>query len=146
MSSGSKINLTKVFQPPTLSAGPDPTPKGSEDRLLGALAHLLPIVGPLVPPHYWMFSILPPLIFWQVKRGQNFFLSAVGLEVLNFQICSAVILTLASILSFIPLIGIIFTLAMPLSIIAVLVLMLLAALECWQGKFVRYRWILRYVK
>lgn len=114
--------------------------------MLGALAHALPIVGLLVPPHYWLFTILPPLIFWQIKRGQNTFLAAVGLEVLNFQICASGLLTLVSILSFIPLLGVLFTLAMPLAVIAVLVLMLLAAVESWGGKFVRYRWIQRFVK
>lgn len=146
MSSGSKINLTKIFQPSALPSGPDPAPKNNEDRMLGTLAHVLPMVGPLVPPHYWMFSILPPLIFWQVKRGQNIFLGAVGQEVLNFQICAAGILTVVSILSFIPLLGIVFTLSIPLAVIAVLVLMLMAALESWGGKFVRYRWIKRFVK
>ncbi|MDB6005886.1 MAG: hypothetical protein JWR15_2873 [Prosthecobacter sp.] len=146
MSPGSKINLTKIFQPSPLPTGPDPVPKNNEDRMIGTLAHVLPIVGPLVPPHYWIFAILPPLILWQLKRGQNLFLSAVGQEVLNFQICAAGILTVASILSFIPLLGFVFALAMPLAVIAVLVLMLMAALESWAGKFVRYKWIQRFVK
>jgi len=67
------------------------------------------------------------------------------LEVLNFQICAAGVLTLASILSHIPLIGIVLTLAMPIAVIAALVLMLVAALECKQGRFVRYPWIQRWV-
>ncbi len=86
---GSKINLTKLFPPPPPSAGPDPAPKSNDERLLGAMVHLLPMVGPLVPPHLWFFAILPPLLIWQIKRGQSVFLSAVGLEVLNFQICAA---------------------------------------------------------
>jgi uncharacterized Tic20 family protein len=143
---GSKINLSKVFPPPPSSAGSDPLPKNNDERLLAAMAHLLPMVGPLVPPHFWIFCILPPLVFWQTKRGQSVFLSAVGLEVLNFQICAAGILTLASILSHVPLIGAVFTLAMPLAIIAALVLMFMAALECRQGRFVRYPWIQRFVK
>lgn len=143
---GSKINLTKLFPPIPTSAGPDPVPKSNDERLLGAMVHLLPIVGPLVPPHLWFFAILPPLVFWRIKRGQSAFLSAVGLEVLNFQIYAAGILSLASILSHIPLIGIICALAMPLAIIAALVLMLVAALECKQGRFVRYPWIQRWVK
>lgn len=143
---GSKINLSKVFPPPPPSAGSDPLPKNNDERLLAAMAHLLPMVGPLVPPHFWIFCILPPLVFWQIKRGHSVFLSAVGLEVLNFQICAAGILTLASILSHIPLIGAVFTLAMPLAIIAALVLMFMAALECRQGRFVRYPWIQRWVK
>ncbi len=143
---GSKINLTKLFPPTPPSAGPDPVPKSNDERLLGAMVHLLPMVGPLVPPHLWFFAILPPLVFWQIKRGQSVFLSAVGLEVLNFQICAAGILSLVSILSHIPLIGIICALAMPLAIIAALVLMLVAALECKQGRFVRYPWIQRWVK
>ncbi len=142
---GSKINLTKLFPPPLSSGGPDPVPKSNDERLLGAMVHLLPIVGPLVPPHLWLFAILPPLVFWKIKRGQSVFLSAVGLEVLNFQICVAGVLTLASILCYIPLIGIVFALAMPLAIIAALVLMLVAALECKQGRFIRYPWIQRWV-
>jgi uncharacterized Tic20 family protein len=142
----SKINLTKLFPPPPSSAGPDPVPKSNDERLLGALVHLLPMVGPLVPPHLWLFAILPPLVFWQIKRGQSVFVNAVGLEVLNFQICVAGILTLASIFCYIPLIGIVFALAMPIAIIAALVLMLVAALECKQGRFIRYPWIQRWVK
>lgn len=141
-----KINLSKVFPPPTSSAGSDPLPKNNDERVLAAMAHLLPMLGPLVPPHLWIFCILPPLVFWQIKRGHSVFLSAVGLEVLNFQICAAGILTLASILSNIPMIGAVFTLAMPLAIIAALVLMFMAALECRQGRFVRYPWIQRWVK
>jgi hypothetical protein len=93
----SKINLTKLFSPPPASAGTDPAPKNNDERLLGAMVHLLPMVGPLVPPHLWFFAILPPLVFWQIKRGQSVFLSAVGLEVLNFQICAAGVLSLGSI-------------------------------------------------
>jgi len=143
---GGKINLTKLFPPTPPSAGPDPMPKSNDERMLAAMAHLLPMLGPLVPPHLWIFCILPPLVFWQIKRGHSVFLSAVGLEVLNFQICAAGILTLASILSHIPLIGAVVTLAMPLAIIAALVLMFMAALECRQGRFVRYPWIQRWVK
>lgn len=143
---GSKINLTKIFPPTLPSAGPCPVPQNGDERLLGALIHLLPIVGPLVPPHFWLFAVLPPLIFWQIKRSQSGFLGAVGLEVLNFQICAAGILTLVSILSHVPVIGIICVLAQPLAIIAALVLMLVAALECKQGRFVRYPWIQRWVK
>jgi uncharacterized Tic20 family protein len=142
----SKINLTKLFSPPPASAGTDPAPKNNDERLLGAMVHLLPMVGPLVPPHLWFFAILPPLVFWQIKRGQSVFLSAVGLEVLNFQICAAGVLSLGSILSHVPLIGIVFALAMPLAMIAALVLMLMAALECKQGRFIRYPWIQRWVK
>jgi uncharacterized Tic20 family protein len=143
---GSKINLTKLFPPTPTSAGPDPVPQSNDERLLGAMVHLLPMVGPLVPPHLWLFATLPPLVFWQIKRGQSAFLSALGLEVLNFQICAAGVLSLSSILCHIPLVGLVFALAMPLAIISVLVLMLVAALECKHGRFVRYPWIQRWVK
>lgn len=43
---GSKINLTKLFPPTPASAGPDPVPQSNDERLLGAMAHLLPMVGP----------------------------------------------------------------------------------------------------
>ncbi len=145
MFSFGKIKLSKVFPPPP-SGGLDPAPKDNDERLLAAMAHLLPMVGPLVPPHLWIFAILPPFLFWQIKRSQSVFLGAVGLEVLNFQICAAGVLTLASILSHIPLIGIVLTLAMPMAVIAALVLMLVAALECRQGRFIRYPWIQRWVK
>jgi uncharacterized Tic20 family protein len=146
MFSLSKIDITKLFPPPAGATGPDPTPKSEDERLLGAMVHLLPVLGPLVPPHVWLFAIVPPLVIWQINRAQSSFLSAVGLEVLNFQICAACILSLASILGNIPLIGIIFVLARPLGIIAALALMFVAALECKQGKFVRYPWIQRWVK
>lgn len=143
---GSKINLTKLFPPTPSPVGHDPVPKNNDERLLGAMVHLLPMVGPFIPPHLWFFAILPPLVIWRIKRGNSVFLSAVGLEVLNFQICAAGVLTMASILCHIPLIGIVFALVMPLAIIAALVLMLVAALECKQGRFVHYPWIQRFIK
>jgi uncharacterized Tic20 family protein len=141
-----KINLSKVFAPPRPSGGPDPQPKDNNERMLGTVAHLLPLIGPLLPPHLWLLAILPPLIFWEVKRGQSAYLGAVGKEVLNFQLHVAGVLTLASMLGFIPLLGIIFTLAVTLAGVIALVLMLMAAVECRQGKFFRYPWIQRPVK
>jgi uncharacterized Tic20 family protein len=116
-------------------------PKNKNEQKLAAMAHLLPLLGLLVPPHLWIFCTLPPLIFWQFKRGHNVFLSAVGLESLIFQIWVSAILTLVYILSHIPLIGAVFALALPLAIITVLALMFKAAMECKQGRFPRYPWI-----
>jgi len=146
MFSFGKINLSKVFHPPPQMGGSDPLPKDNNERILGAVAHLLPLVGPMMPPHLWILAILPPLIFWQVKRVSSIYLGAVGKEVLNFQLHAAGVLTLMSILGFIPLLGIVFTLSVTLVGISALVLMLIAAVECRQGKFFRYPWIQRPVK
>ena len=146
MNLGGKINLFKIFQQSNTSSGPAPLPENNEEKVLGAIMHLLPLLGPLVPPHFWIFSILPPLVFWQLKRGQSIYLGAVGLEVINFQINAAGILSLITIITHIPLIGLVCVLVMPLAIISALVLMLLAGFEAYQGKFVRYPWIQRWVK
>ena len=146
MFSLSKINLSKVFASAPSPTSPDPLPKNNDERLIAVIAHLLPIIGPVVPPHFWIFSILPPLLFWQIKRHQSLFLAAVAMEVLNFQICAAGLLTLAAILSHIPHIGVIFAAVIPLGLIAMIAFMTAAAMECKQGKFFRYPWIQRWVK
>ena len=143
---GGKIDLSKVFPSQPSAQGPEPLPKNNDERLLAAIAHLLPMVGPLVPPHFWIFGIVPPLVFWQLKRGQSAFLCAVGLEVLNFQIWVVGLLTMASVLRHLPLIGGVLAVVIPLAIISALVLMMMAALECKQGRFVRYPWVQRIVK
>lgn len=97
-----KFNLSKALASPPPLGGSDPHPRDNNERVLGAVAHLLPLLGPLLPPHIWLLIVLPPLILWQVKRKQSVYLGAVGKEVLNFQLHAAGVLTLASILGFIP--------------------------------------------
>jgi uncharacterized Tic20 family protein len=146
MLSVNKINLRKIFPPLPTGGGLTPQPKDRNERVLGAMAHLMPVLGPILPPHIWILTLLPPFVFWQIKRGQSQYLGAVGKEVLNFQIQTGGILSLSSLMGLIPTLGMLFNLAVTMGCCMALVLMAMAAVDSVQGKFFYYPWVHRLIK
>ncbi len=107
--------------------------------------HLIPIIGTMIPPHIGILAVLPPLIFWLLKRDTSPYLNEMGKEVINFQINVGAIITVFELAMFVPFLG---CLVLPLVIalgIAALVIMIMAAIAVNGGKFYRYPWILRFV-
>lgn len=120
-----------------------PTPKDNEEKTLGMVMHLLPLSGlVLVWTHIPFLNVIAPLVLWLVKKDTSPYLDAVGKEVINFQITVGIAGIVGFLLCFVC-IGIPLLIALA---IAMVVLIVLAAIDANKGKFYRYPYILRLIK
>jgi len=104
-----------------------------EDRQLGMICHLIALLGIIIP----FGSVLAPLIFWQVKKN-NAFADEQGKESLNFQLNVLVIGIVLAILARIPLLGLLFLLALVVVGLGALGLTVYAAVKINEGQNWRY--------
>jgi len=118
-------------------------PDNREVRQLGMICHLIALVGIIIP----FGSVLGPLIFWQLKKGVSPFVDEQGKEALNFWLNVLVVGIVLAILARIPLLGLIFLLALVVVGLGALGLTVFAAIKINEGQNWRYPLpILRLIK
>ena len=59
----------------------------SEERTLGVLLHLSPLIGYMLP---FFGNIVAPLILWSLKKNESEFVNLHGKEAINFQISTTI--------------------------------------------------------
>jgi len=114
-----------------------------DDRQQGMICHLIALIGLIIP----LGAILGPLVFWQIKKASSPFVDEQGKESLNFQLNAWVIAIVLFILARVPVIGIIFLLALIVVAFGALGFAVFAAVKINQGENWRYPLpILRLIK
>jgi uncharacterized Tic20 family protein len=121
------------------SSEPAVAQPGKEEINWAALAHVLSLIGAVLPV---VGNILPPLIIWLTKRDGMPFVEVEARESLNFQI-SVTIYALACSMLF--LVGIGFVLVYILGVVW-FILVIMAALKVNKGEAYRYPLNLRLIK
>jgi len=111
--------MTEIFVP------------GNDDKNIATITHLGGVI----------FSFIPALIVWLLKKDDNEYLSAQAKEALNFQITVLLAQFVAGILVWL-LIGF---LLMPLIWLANIVFCILAAISTSRGETYRYPFTLRLI-
>lgn len=131
-----RLNLTAMIDP-TLPAL-DPTRPTKEERTWAMIAHLSAYLGHFIPG---LGQIIGPLIVWLLKRDSSAFVANQAKEALNAQITLTILFMIAFVLCWV-LIG--FAMLAVLWI-ADVVLVIIAAVNAYDGKAYRYPFILRLV-
>ena len=111
-----------------------------DDKNLAVLAHLLPLLGFLIPG----LNMAIPLVIWLSKRDKSMFVEHHARESLNFQITFSLLCVIWSILTFF-LVGWLLLPLVPVVLIVVLLFMFRAAMKAGNGAFYRYPFTLRLV-
>ncbi len=109
-----------------------------DDRTWAMLTHLAGLAGYVVP----FGNIFGPLIIWQLKKDQSWFVDDQGKEAVNFQITLSIYIILA-IISIIIVVGLVLV---PLVAVAGLIFMIIAAIKSNEGVSYRYPLTLRLIK
>lgn len=107
----------------------------SDERTMGMLAHILGGVT----------NFLGPLIIWLIKKDESPFVNDQGKEALNFQITIAIGYVVMMVLSFIPVVGCLTSIAIMLLWVASLVFGILGGLAANKGVVYRYPFALRLI-
>ena len=127
---------TSYPQPSPLPASP---PAATNVRTWAAFCHASSLLGVFIhfPGH-----LLPPLLFWLLKRDESPELDAHGKEAVNFQISMLIYNAVAAVFCLV-LIGFVF-----LAILWVLnaVLVIIAAIKASDGEFYRYPMTIRFIQ
>lgn len=105
---------------------------------MGMLAHLIALVGILIP----FGSILGPLVIWLVKRDQSTFVDAHGKEAINFNITVAIAGFVSALLMAV-LIGFVMILVV---LVFWLVCLIKASMAASRGEMYSYPFTLRLLK
>ncbi|KEQ12301.1 hypothetical protein GZ77_17215 [Endozoicomonas montiporae] len=117
----------------------DPPP-GRDEKNIAMLAHLLPLLGFLIPG----MNIVVPLLIWLTKRNESVYIDHHAREALNFQIS----LTLLAAIWFalqMMLVGLFFLPLVPVVVILALILMIRAGLKASGGNYYQYPFCVRFV-
>lgn len=114
------------------------TTPSKDDCNLGMLAHLIALVGILIP----FGSIIGPLVIWLVKRDSSAFVDAHGKEAINFNITVAIAGFVSMLLVFV-LIGIVMLLVL---LVFWLVCLIKASMAASRGEMYSYPFTLRLLK
>ena len=117
----------------------DPPPSRDEKNI-AMLAHLLPLLGFLIPG----MNIVVPLLIWLTKRNESAFLDHHGREALNFQISLTLLAAIWLALKLI-IVGLFFLPLVPLAVILALILMIRAGLKASGGNYYQYPFCVRFV-
>ena len=104
-----------------------------DDKNLAVLAHLLPLLGFLMPG----LNMAIPLVIWWLKRDKSIFVEHHARESLNFQITFSLLCVLWSVLTFF-LVGWLLLPVVPVVLIVALLFMFRAAMKAGNGEFYRY--------
>jgi len=105
------------------------TPPTSDEKTMALLSHVLTLV----------VGFIAPLVIYLIKKDESSFVAAHARESLNFQIT----VTIACIVLFITLIGILLIWAV---LLAALVLVIIATIRASEGKLYRYPLTWRLIK
>ena len=117
------------------------SPPGRDERNMAMLAHVLPLLGFMIPGT----NIVVPLLIWLTKRNESAYLDHHGREALNFQISLTLLAAIWWILNLI-IIGILLFPLVPLVVILALMLMIRAGLKAGSGNYYQYPFCVRFVK
>ena len=117
----------------------DPPPSRDEKNI-AMLAHLLPLLGFLIPG----MNIVVPLLIWLTKRNESAFLDHHGREALNFQISLTLLAAIWLALKLI-IVGLFFLPLVPVVVILALILMIRAGLKASGGNYYQYPFCVRFV-
>ena len=109
-----------------------------EERTMGMVAHLISLVGFVIP----FGNVIGPLVIWLMKKDTMPFVDDQAKESLNFNITIAIAAIVCSLLMFV-LIGFVL---LPVVAIAWIVLTIMAAMKANEGVMYRYPFTLRLVK
>lgn len=116
-------------------------PRDRDERNLAMLAHLLPLLGFMMPG----MNVVVPLLIWLFKRNESADLEYHAKESLNFQISLTLLAAIWIALKF-AFIGLFLLPLVPVIVITALILMIRAALKASAGVYYRYPFCLRLVK
>jgi len=132
--------------------GEDMIPENSEEKTLGLVMYLLPLLGMFSifrSPGAQGIALVAPLVLWLIKKEHSRYLDAAGKEVVNFNICAVVCFIALRILwiigSFIWL-GWLFTFVWYVVWLAWLVNTIISALTAKDGKIYRFPFSYRIIK
>lgn len=128
-------SLNPTDAPPSAPA-PSLTNLSKDERLWASLAHLGGIVA----------SFIAPLIIWFVKREESAFINDQAKEATNFQLSVAIVVVGCVVLSMIPLVGCVTSIAAFVAWIGSIVLSVIAAIKANEGVSYRYPFTLRLIK
>ena len=115
-------------------------PPGRDERNMAMLAHLLPLLGFLIPG----MNIVVPLLMWLTKRNESAYIDHHAREALNFQISLTLLAAIWWALNIIV-IGLLFLPLVPLVVILALMLMIRAGLKASGGNYYQYPFCVRFV-
>ncbi len=89
------VTSTGGTPPPVeaLDDGQDPQPESAEEKTLGLVMYLLPLLGlfSLRSSGAQGVALVAPLVLWLIKKDQSRYLDMAGKEVVNFNICAVVV-------------------------------------------------------
>ena len=111
-----------------------------DDKNLAVMAHLLPLLGFLLPG----LNVGIPLGIWLLKRNRSIFVGCHARESLNFQITLSLLCVVWTILTWM-LVGLLLLPLVPVVLIAALLFMVKAAIKASRGEFYYYPFTLRLV-
>ncbi len=111
-----------------------------DDKNLAVMAHLLPLLGFLLPG----LNVGMPLGIWLLKRNKSIFVECHARESLNFQITLSLLCVVWTILTWM-LVGLLLLPLVPVVLIAALLFMVKAAIKASRGEFYYYPFTLRLV-
>ena len=111
----------------------------NDERTWALLAHLSALVGYVLIPV--IGNILAPLIIWQVKKDESWFIADQAKESLNFQLSMTLYAVIAGILVII-LIGVFILLAL---YVVGIVMTVIGALKAYRGVQYRYPLTIRFL-
>ena len=111
-------------------------PIDKDARLWAMLCHLGALAVVLCPP--LLLNLVVPLVIWLVKRETHPFVDDQGKEAVNFQISLVIVAAILVILSFIPLVGLLFTVVGILVGLGALIMVIMGAVTAHKGEYHRY--------
>ena len=117
----------------------DPPP-GRDEKNIAMLAHLLPLLGFMIPG----MNIVVPLLIWLTKRNESAYLDHHGREALNFQISLTLLAAMWFALKMI-IVGLFLLPLVPVVVILALMLMIRAGLKASSGNYYQYPFCVRFV-
>ena len=131
--------------------GGDPLVANPEDKTLGLVMYLLPLLGLASFRHFTGIALIAiaPLVLWQYKKGQSRYLDEAGKEVVNFNICVVacfIALTLLWEIGIHLYLGWLFSILSWLLRLAWLVSTIISAVNANGGKIYRFPFTYRLIK
>lgn len=159
------VPATPAPQPPVVAAaestpppadtsldGEDPHAESPEEKTLGLVMYLLPLLGMFSvfrSPGAQGVALVAPLILWLIKKDQSRYLDAAGKEVVNFNICAVVgfiVLRILWIIGSLIWLGWLFNIIWYVAWLAWLVSTIISAVNANGGKFYRFPLSYRVIK
>lgn len=113
---------------------------GRDEKNFAMLAHLLPLLGFLIPG----MNIVVPLLIWRMKRDRSAYIGHHAREALNFQISLTLLAAIWLSLKFMV-VGFLFLPLVPVVVILVLMLMIRAGIRAAGGHHYQYPFCFRLV-